>query len=530
MRVLTVEQMRSADRAAVTEAGIPELTLMMRAGSALARVVAAAATRRRVRNVVLVAGAGNNGGDACVAAYCLHEEGLRVHVILTCTPAMIKGTAHEAWDIMRTAGVPYVVLASPESWDKDIAVVTGMIFCGGIIVDGLLGTGCSGAARGVTARAIEWINQMRGYALVVAADLPSGLQGDSGMAEGTVVNADITVTFARPKPCFLQDATASLVGHLVVADIGIPDEICDREVSESNCRLVALPELQRSFVVRRWDAHKGDYGHTAILGGSVRLPHAPVLAALGALYSGAGLVTLVVPPASTAAAGAWTPTAMLETIAAPQGELTVAALTAANIDLSRFAVLVLGPGLALSPATTALVKHLLENFSGKIVLDADGLNALAALHAADEWSPREEQQLILTPHPGEAARLLTTTNAAVQADRPAAVKRLADTYQATVALKGAGTLVCAPYDVPLLNRTGNPGMACGGMGDVLAGMAGALWAQGLSPLDALATAVWAHGAAGDYALFSESSTSLTPVALVEQLGQAFQRLESFNRA
>ncbi len=529
MKILTVEQMRAADRAAVEEANIPALTLMMRAGSALARVVAAAAARRRVRNVVLVAGPGNNGGDACVAAHCLHEEGLRVQVILTCTPAMIKGTAHEAWDAMRTAGVPYVVLSSPDSWEADIAVVTGMIFCGGVIVDGLIGTGCCGAPRGVTERAVRWINQMRGFALVVAADLPSGMQGDSGTVAGAVVNADITVTFARPKPCFLHDEIAELTGHLVVADIGIPDDICDREVNDTPCEIIALPELQRAFVERAWDAHKGDYGRLCILGGSNRLPHAPVLAALGAIHSGAGLVTLATPVASTTAAAIWTPEAMLHPLPAPQGELTATALREPDFNLARFDVLVLGPGLALAPATIGLVKYLLENFNGKLVLDADGLNALAALRGSDEWLPRDDQQLILTPHPGEAARLLQCTTAEIQSDRISAVKKLADTYQAVVALKGAGTLVCAPYAVPLLNRTGNPGMACGGMGDLLAGMAGALWAQGLETLNALATAVWAHGAAGDYTVFSESRTSLTPTSLVQQLGQAFQRLESFNR-
>lgn len=261
MRFLTVEQMRAADQAAVAEAGIPEMMLMTRAGTQLARVVINLAARRTARSVVLVAGHGNNGGDACVAARCLHEEGFHVRVLMTCTPATLKGAAYEAWDAMRAAGVPHVVLAAPESWDADAAVASGTILCSGIIVDGVLGTGCRGAPTGAAEKAILWINQMRPHAWIVAADIPSGMNGDTGEAPGAVVDADVTVTFARPKRCFLNDRTAGLAGHLVVADIGIPDNISDRGAEDAPCRLIAVPTLARSFAKRAWDAHKGSFGH-----------------------------------------------------------------------------------------------------------------------------------------------------------------------------------------------------------------------------------------------------------------------------
>ncbi|MDR2848927.1 MAG: NAD(P)H-hydrate epimerase, partial [Verrucomicrobiota bacterium] len=356
MRFLTVEQMRAADRAAADEAKIPERTLMARAGAALARAAAALAARRGVRSAVLVAGHGNNGGDACVAARRLHGDGFRVQVIMTCVPATLKGAAREAWDDMRTAGVPYAVLASGESWDEAATPR------GGIIVDGVLGTGCRGAPSGTAEQAIRWINRMRPSAWVVSADLPSGMNGDTGETAGAAVRADVTVTFARPKRCFLNDAQAERTGHLIVADIGIPDDLCDRGATAEPCELIALPELARSFAGRAWDAHKGHCGHVCVIGGSEGFPHAPVLAALGAVRSGAGLVTLAAPAASACAAAAWVPEAMLRTEGGPPAEE----------DLAAFDAVVAGPGLTTSERARDRVARLLAH-DGRLVLDADGL-------------------------------------------------------------------------------------------------------------------------------------------------------------
>lgn len=524
MRFLTVEQMRAADLAASAEKGIPGGILMNRAGTAIARAVEKLAALRNARSVVLVAGHGNNGGDACMAARCLHEDGFHVQVIMTCVPAVLKGDAREAWDEMRTSGVPYVVLASEASWKEDAGVFAGTLLRHGILVDGVLGTGCKGEPSGVADLAIRWINQMRRYALVVAADLPSGMNGDTGEAAGAVVRADVTVTFARPKRCFLNLAQADKVGHLVVADIGIPDDVCDRGATDAPCELIALPEIAKGFVKRGWAAHKGSFGHVCVMGGSAGFCHAPVLAALGAVKSGAGLVTLAAPAASGCAAAAHVPEAMVHALETPQGDLSVASLRTWGRDLGGFDAIVAGPGLGQSERARELVAHLLAAYPGKLVLDADGLNALAALRAGG-WLPREGQKLVITPHPGEAARLLGVSTQDGQSDRLAAVRSLADRYQAVAVLKGAGTLVCEPGGVPRLNLTGNPGMASGGTGDVLAGMIGALWAQGLSAADAASAAVWAHGSAGDLAAFSGSQTSLSATSLAARLESIFQILE-----
>jgi NAD(P)H-hydrate epimerase len=524
MKFLSVDQMRAADKAAIAELKIPELVLMNRAGTALARVVETVASVRGNKRVLLIAGHGNNGGDACVAARCLFEDGYLVQVIMTCVPATLKGASREAWDEMRTAGVPYVVLASPESWEEDMDVFSGIVLRDGIIVDGVLGTECKGAPTGSAERAICWMNAMRPNALIISADLPSGMDGDTGEATGAVVLADVTVTFARPKRCFLNTRQAPTVGHLVVADIGIPDAVCDRGVTELSCHLIAKPELAAWLGARAWDAHKGAFGHVCIVGGAEGFAHAPVLAAVGAIKSGVGLLTLAVPPASAGAAGAQVPEAMVHVLHAQGGGLSAEALAAWGRDLNGFDAVVAGPGMTQSESARGAVAHLLSSVQGKVVLDADGLNALAVLKQAG-WCPREGQSRILTPHPGEAARLLGVAVSDIMADRARAVRQLADDYQAVVVLKGAGTLVCEPGGVPWLNRTGNPGMASGGTGDVLAGMIGALWARGLSAVQAASIAVWAHGAAGDLGALAISQTTLSATSLAAFLGRTFQGLE-----
>jgi len=522
MRFLTVGQMREADRAAVAD-GVPAMVLMNRAGAAVARAVETLAALRGGKRVLVVAGHGNNGGDACVAARCLFEDGFSVQVIMTCVPATLKGEAREAWDEMRTAGVPYVVLASPESWEEDIDVFSGLVLRQGVVVDGVLGTGCSGAPSGAAEKAIRWINGMRPHALVVSADLPSGMNGDTGEAEGAVVRADVTVTFARPKRCFLNEAQAELVGHLTVADIGIADAICDVGTDGEQAQMIALPELARWFPRRAWGAHKGALGHVCVVGGSACFRHAPVLAALGAVRGGAGLVTVAGPQASVAALAAQVPEAMARVLDAPQGVVSAEALAACG-PLEGFDALVVGPGLSVCAETVAAVRQVLSSYRGRLVLDADGLNALAALYA-EGWRPADGPELLLTPHPGEAARLLGVTAAEVQADRQGTARRLAERYRAAVALKGAGTLVCGVDGVVWLNRTGNPGMASGGTGDVLAGLAGALWAQGMAAWQAAAAAVWAHGEAGDLAAFAEGQTALSATRLAGYLGRVLQVVE-----
>jgi len=525
MRFLTVEQMRAADRAAVDECGIKEETLMLRAGSALAHCVARLACLRAVKKIVLLAGHGNNGGDVFVAARSLHAAGFNVLVVLTCDPKRIRGAAQCAWKNMLALKVEWLELSSVAEWRTTAPSGYSMFVAGGIIVDGILGTGCKGAPEGAAAEAIKWINSMRQSTLIVAADLPSGMNGDTGCAEGDVVVADFTVTFAAPKQGFANAQAASLLGTLLVADIGIPDEIAFRECAdEVNLQFVAEPELRKIVLERPRASHKGDYGHLCVIGGAAPYPNAPVLSCAAALRSGAGLVTLYSCAGLSGCALALVP----EVIAAGfdlQGFADATELQRQQLcRFESFDAIVVGPGLGRSFAAAKLVRDLLHSYDGALVLDADALNLLADMHQNDAEFDRE-RPLVLTPHPGEAARLLNCSVKEVQSDRVGAVQKLAQSYHAVAVLKGAGTLISDGDSSTLLNLTGNPGMASAGSGDVLAGMIGALLAQKHTLLNAAALAVWAHGLAGDFAASQGSMISLSATHLIAMLPQVFQEME-----
>lgn len=524
MKFLTIDQMRAADQAAVSECNIPEPILMRRAGVALARAVARTARLRGARRIVLVAGCGNNGGDVCVAARCLHNDGFKALLIITCVPDTLKGAALSAWDDMRKNGVPFEVVASEESWRENLQISSGSLLNYGVVVDGVLGTGCRGAARGVAAEAIRWINSARPYALVIAADIPSGMNGDTGEARGVVVNADVTVTFAAPKLGFSHKSAMPLLGHLVVADIGIPDEIAFKRVAQSEYQMIARSELKRLYNQRSWSSHKGNYGHLCVIGGVESYPNAPVLSALGALRGGAGLITLRSCRANSGCVGAMIPEVILSPLALEEFYAATDAERAKICALDSFDVVVAGPGLGRSEGAAALVRYLLDHFKGSLVLDADALNLLAEFCRAG-YSVPERRSLVITPHPGEAARLLHCEIMAVRDNRVDAVKGLARQYNAIAVLKGAGTLVCDGESPPWLNLTGNPGMATAGAGDVLAGVIGGLLAQGLEPLTAATMGVWAHGAAGDLAAFKGSQSSLTAGDLADMLALVWQDVE-----
>ena len=523
MKFLTVDQMRAADEAAINERGIPEQVLMNRAGVALARCVKRVARLRQLNRIILIAGHGNNGGDVCVAARCLYKVGFRVHVIMTCIPSSLKGGAHTAWDEMQSTGVPFEVISSVESWHNNFDLNSGSLLNYGIVVDGILGTGCKDEPRDVAAEAINWINSIRAYCLVVSADLPSGMNGDTGVAAGAVVKADLTVTFAAPKQGFCNPDAMALLGHLIVSDIGIPDEVAFKYHADVKCQLIARPELTRAYREREWSAHKGRFGHVCVIGGSEIYPNASVLSALGALRSGAGLISLWSLNPSLAALSL-IPEVIVRKIVTDDFYLTDAALRLKEYALDDFNVIVIGPGLGRSSGAKELVKYVLSNFKGRVVLDADGLTHLASL-SSEGYKISDDLSLIITPHPGEAAGLLGCSTQEVQDDRIAAVKSLALRYNAIAVLKGAGTLVCDGASMPWVNMAGNPGMASAGMGDVLAGMTGGLLAQGIDDMLAVTMAVWVHGSAGDFAAIAGSQTSLTATGLVGMLSEVYQNIE-----
>lgn len=514
MKAVTAAQMREIDRRTIEEFGVPGAVLMERAGRAVSVEVAEVVPSRvscAGRPVGLVAGKGNNGGDAFVAARLLREWGWSVEVLLAGRVDEVRGDALGALLRLRSAGVPVAERPLAGDWsDAD----TGPQWAA--VVDGVLGTGIRGSAEGVSAAAIEWINRVGRRAPVVAIDIPSGLNADTGAAAGPVVRADRTVTMGLPKTGFLEPAALEWVGSVSVADIGIPASLADPPAGGRE--LIAGSEVAGLLPARPRAAHKGDYGHVLIMSGAAGFSGAVALAARAGLRSGVGLVSAVVPRRIASTVASLVPEAMVQAAE----ETADGALAAAGWDrwwagAPRFTAALMGPGMTPGPDSKTLVRAMLRQSTAPIVLDADALNAFAG----DAESLRARAPTVLTPHPGEMGRLLGWKTEAVQADRFGAAAEAAERTGAVVVLKGAGTIVHARGRLPCVNLTGNPGMATGGSGDVLAGLLAGLLAQGLEPWDAARAAVFIHGRAGDAAAACRSMAAMTASDVIEALPGVF---------
>ncbi len=466
-RLYTAAQTRELDRCAIRDQGIAGTTLMSRAATAtFSALLRAWPEPERIQ---VLCGTGNNGGDGFLVADLAHRRGIPVSVLQVGDPAKISGDALLAREQALANGVK----VGP--FEKTPLLRTG------VIVDAMLGTGLGGEVRDSYRQAIATVNG--NSAPVVAVDIPSGLCSDTGRVLGLAVKADLTVTFiALKRGLFTLDA-ADHTGAIEFSDLNVPPEIysqvdCDSYRLELSALLERLPE-------RPATAHKGLYGTVLVVGGDYGMAGAAALAAEAALRCGAGLVRVATRPEHVAAIVARTPEAM------PVGVVSGQDL---QVLVDAADVLVVGPGLGQSPWSEQLLQ--VAAASGKpMVLDADGLNLLAGGRVVAQ--PRRDNW-VLTPHPGEAARLLGCANAQVQADRFAAVRRLQETYGGVAVLKGNGSLVADGKQL-LLSDYGNPGMASGGMGDVLSGVIGSLLAQHLPALEAAALGVCLHGAAADIA-------------------------------
>ncbi len=490
LQALTAAQIRTAEERAVAR-GMSLATLMERAGSTVAAEAVSLAPDGRV---VVVAGKGNNGGDGWVAARCLHEAGRDVHVLALAAPEALAAPAGAAARLAVNIGVAWTLLESDEALLLGLAGVT-------LVIDALLGTGAVGAPREPYARAIEAIGESDSR--VLSIDVPSGVDADTGAAPGTAVAADVTVTFSSLKRGLVVGAGARLAGEVVVADIGIAgtdlefDAVLETWSWDEYRDLLPLPVF---------DANKRSRGHVLVIGGAPGMTGAVCLAAMGALRMGAGYVTVAVPaPSMQVVETKLTAPVKVALDWDPEVGLSGSAV-ARVMELSAAAdAVVLGCGLGRLPGTVEAVLRLSEDLTCPLLLDADGLYAAGLF---PERLASRTAATVLTPHSGEAARLLGYgSGARVEADRPAAaVALVAAAGPRTVAvLKGPRTLIASGGRL-IANMTGGPALATLGTGDVLAGMCGALLAQGLDPVDASALAVHLHGAAGDLAV-----EALTPV-------------------
>jgi ADP-dependent NAD(P)H-hydrate dehydratase / NAD(P)H-hydrate epimerase len=514
VRVTTAAEMRQLDRLAIELYGIPGIVLMENAGAQVARILWQEYPDLQSRRVAVLCGRGNNGGDGFVIARYLHNSRVPVDVFIIGEPGDISGDAGVHLHMLQRTGMVPESVRTPE-FAKEIGA---RLVDYDVLIDALLGTGLKAEVGGMFQLIIAAMNAAGRP--IVAVDLPSGLSADGGTLLGDYVRADLTVTLALPKRGLLLYPAAEYVGRLVVVDIGFPAAV--REHAMIPCHTLEGHVIAAQLQARHADTHKGTYGHVLLVAGSTGKTGAGALASMAALRTGAGLVSFALPHSLNAAMEAKLTEVM--TIPLPEvepgvlgGEATPRIIEA----LEGKSALVLGPGLGTRPETVRCVHEVLRQVGIPIVLDADGLNALPPdpEDIGDIKAP-----LVLTPHPGELARLLRTTTAAIQADRLTVAQETASAWKAVVVLKGAHTVIAGPEGTLYINLTGNPGMATAGSGDVLSGMIGALLGQGYTPSIAAQIAVHAHGLAGDLAAAATGERSLIAGDLVETLCHAFRQL------
>jgi ADP-dependent NAD(P)H-hydrate dehydratase / NAD(P)H-hydrate epimerase len=484
MKILTAAQMRDLDQRTIA-AGVPSLLLME---TAAARVVEFLERRFHPlarQRIVIICGKGNNGGDGLAVArqIALRFKPTALDVVLAHDPAEFTGDALANFRLLELAGIPTSRTVEPRSRAATL------------VVDALLGTGLSGPARG---RALEWIHEINtGFpgARIISIDMPSGLHED-----GESVHPEATVTFTSPKVEQVLPPTCDRTGELIIAEIGTPRSWLDQDPA-LNLNLIEPAQFVRLLAPRRRDTHKGDYGHVLVIGGARGKGGAAAMSGLAALKSGAGLVTVASEESERSAVTSLAPELMTQALTDDPGERDVVAI---------------GPGLGRDPELAGLVQRLFAHSALPLVVDADGLNALAGTAFRGPGPFR-----ILTPHPGEMARLSGLTATEIQGSRVEVARRFAADRQVVLLLKGHRTVIAFPGGRVFVNPTGTPAMATAGTGDILTGLLAGLLAQWPDRREAATlAAVWLHGRAGELAANAAHQATVTATNLLDFLPQA----------
>ena len=506
MQLCSASEMMARDRWAIAELGIPGAVLMENAGRACCRLLARDFAGVFPGPVLVVAGKGNNGGDGYVIARILADRGWQVETLVLGEADAIQGDARLMLGVLQKLG-ERITFLTDEAALRDAFARSAPA----LIVDALFGTGLNSDVRGLQAAAIDLINASP--APVFAVDIPSGVDGSSGRVCGRAVKAALTVTFDRAKIGHASQPGAAHVGRLDVADIGIPGnggpEPTDAvRLLDSDTARTLLPE-------RSAQGHKGTFGHLLVLAGSPGKTGAAALSGNAAVRSGCGLVTLGVPEAVHDIVEVKLTEAMSCPLPDQQGCLALAAQADIAELLGERQALALGPGLGQSDELLELLGRILAAAAVPVVIDADGLNLLA--RRPELLKASRPQPLVLTPHPGEMARLSGLSVAAIQAERFRVARDFAAEHGVVLLLKGAGTVIAAPDGRVLINSTGNDGLASGGSGDVLTGLLGGLLAQGIEPFAAAGLAAWLHGRAAELAAQELGTAGLAAGDLLTRL-------------
>lgn len=516
IHVLTADGMREADRRTI-EGGVPGLALMESAGKAVAEAIAS--RHPDARHPVVLCGKGSNGGDGFVAAR--HLLALEPKVALLGARGQVQGDALTQLVALEAAGGNVEEVVDAAGWER----FRRGLDSADLIVDALLGTGLRDQPAGIVGLAVaDLASRSSSHVPIVAVDIPSGVPSDTGEVSWATVSASLTVTFGAPKVGHVLPPACDRCGELVMADIGISAAAIDGVASP--LFLLEPGDARAAYPPRQAASHKGNYGHLLIIGGSVGKAGAAGLAAAGALRSGVGLVTIATPAPALPAVAAWRAEAMTEPLpASAEGTVDRSAVDRALAAARERDAVVLGPGLGLSESSRDFVRAFVPRCPVPLLVDADGLNAIAAAdRAARGKILQRPQQTIVTPHPGEMARLAGATVEEVQRRRLETAGAFANETGAVVVLKGQRTLVARPRASAAVSPTGNPGMATGGTGDVLAGMIGALLARAAGAWASACAGVFLHGAAGDVAAERMGQESLVAMDVVDALPEAFRRL------
>jgi hydroxyethylthiazole kinase-like uncharacterized protein yjeF len=516
MKIVTGKEMQTLDRRTITQAHVPSTVLMERAGEGIVRHLEEHCGPARGKTITILCGKGNNGGDGLVVARLLHRRGAQIHVVLL-TPITDLGrdAATMYRRLVRVTGRTAIIRF--QSADQ----VRHLLASSDILIDALLGTGLSSVVTGTYREAIELINSAGKP--VIAVDIPSGLHADTGAILGQAIRATLTITCGLPKLGLYVDAGIDQAGVIRVVDIGIPPTYVD--AIESRTLLLTSDSAFQSLPERAPSAHKGIFGHAGIIAGSVGKTGAAALAARAALRIGTGLVTVATPSSVNDVLEA----KLLEAMTMPLPETKARTLARSGLDrvvafIQARTAIAVGPGLSTHPETVELVQSLMKYLDRPSVLDADALNALAgraSLLTECKTPP------ILTPHPGEMARLeVDATTQSVNADRIGTARRFARERGVFVVLKGARTVIARPDGLVAICPTGNPGMATAGTGDVLTGMIVGLLAQRVPAWEAACAATYFHGSAGDLATQHLGQPGMLAGDLIAQIPYALQRTKT----
>lgn len=511
MKIVTAAEMRVIDRVTTEKFGLPSLTLMENAGSAVAEHVLCF-WQPGLRTLV-ICGKGNNGGDGFVVARLLAEKKKPVKVVLLTDPAELKGDAAVMYGKLSE---PPTVVRSLEEWKSERVQ---QALSADLYVDAILGTGFKPPVSGLYAEAISFLNASQGK--VIAVDIPSGADADAmGPQQGVIAQSDVTVTFTAPRPAHVFSMLTQ--GPTYVAGIGSPEEAI---ASSLHLNVIHPRDFAAMIGPRPAESNKGSYGHVFVVGGSVGKAGSVAMAGMAALRAGAGLSTVATAKSALPTVAGFYPELMTEPL--PETDAgTIATSAGVRIEelLKSMTVVAIGPGFSRDPHTATLVRSLVAHQKIPMVVDADGLNSFEG--HTNELNGKD-RMLVITPHPGEMARLVGCSIAEVQKDRLGVARQFAREHELIVVLKGHRTLVVQPDGEAWVNTTGNPGMATGGTGDILTGMVAGMLGQEKraqnrqSALLAVCAAVYLHGLAGDVMREIVGEHSLVATDLLRGLPDAF---------